>query len=154
VLLSAQDVNGQQKIIRRKIVLSEDPAKVSQKAAAAKDAKQPAAEDPALNYKAKRLWTKPARTMKEGSAPQRDAAPQTNVDQGFVVDPNAYPYGAAYDPNAAVPVATPQAPAPVYNPYAPTSYDQGAQSGYNTVNMPYPSQEPAYVPDSAANYDY
>jgi hypothetical protein len=137
IILKAQDSEGREKIVRRKVTLLADKAKIAAEAKAAA-----AAKTPALDYKAPRLWKKPGRTQKEGAAAV--AQPEEQAPQQDVAPDN--PYGMGYDPYSAP-------PQPAANPYAPAEQPAG---GYNTVNMPYPSSQPsdAGVPDAAADYDY
>ncbi len=152
IILKAQDINGKEKIVRRKVTLV---SKEEPKVAAPKSAQ----DDTILNYNAPRLWTKPGKTAGPGaqeavageeapatsgvgtfsitdsSVPATAAAPATDAaasDSAYALNPNdPLLSGTDYSAPAAAPAAATAAPA--------------ANLAGDT---PYPSQAP--VEDAAA----
>ena len=142
--LTARDVMGGKRTIRRQIEVACTSQKPAEKTTAAK-------EDSSLNYKTARLWNKPARIMKAAPAaaaapevtdpfaatvPATDAANAYAVQNSGVTDPYAA-YGAQMtDPYAAqgTGVSNPYATQPgtgVSNPYA-TQQGTGVSNPYAT----------------------
>lgn len=131
--LTARDVMGGKRTIRRQIEVACTSQKPAEKTTAAK-------EDSSLNYKTARLWNKPARIMKAAPAaaaapevtdpfaatvPATDAANAYAVQNSGVTDPYAA-YGAQMtDPYAA------QQGTGVSNPYA-TQQGTGVSNPYAT----------------------
>ncbi len=152
IILKAQDINGKEKIVRRKVTLV---SKEEPKVAAPKEAH----DDTILNYNAPRLWTKPGKTAGPGAqemvADQEASAP-TGVGTFSVTD-------SSVPSTATAPAADTAAADSAYalNPNDPllsgTDYSAPAAAAPATVapavqkpagNAPYPSQVPA---EGAAN---
>ncbi len=139
--LTATDVMGGKRTIRRQIEVACTNAQPAQKATAS-------TQDKKLNYKTARLWNKPARIMKSAPAQQAEpeivdpfatentatqAADAYAMQNSGVTDPYAA-YGAGTTDPYAVPAASAQGG--VTNPYAAPA----AQGG---VTNPYAAQQPA-----------
>lgn len=139
--LTATDVMGGKRTIRRQIEVACTNAQPAQKATAS-------TQDKKLNYKTARLWNKPARIMKSAPAQQAEpeivdpfatentatqAADAYAMQNSGVTDPYAA-YGAGTTDPSAVPAASAQGG--VTNPYAAPA----AQGG---VTNPYAAQQPA-----------
>ncbi|MDR1124198.1 MAG: hypothetical protein LBL61_06415 [Elusimicrobiota bacterium] len=161
IVLKAKDIDGREKIVRRKVVLTGNAPKGAKPVAAAAAA---AGARSAADYKVKRLWAKPVRT----AGPAANAAPVDNAQ------PAVDNQSAGYDPYAPVPAIDGQpynaSEAPLYRmPVMPSGY--GADSGQQPASVNpiqndapgaaqapavgYPAQLPAEeVPVNAADYDY
>ena len=139
--LTATDVMGGKRTIRRQIEVACTNAQPAQKATAS-------TQDKKLNYKTARLWNKPARIKKSAPAQQAEpeivdpfatentatqAADAYAMQNSGVTDPYAA-YGAGTTDPYAVPAASAQGG--VTNPYAAPA----AQGG---VTNPYAAQQPA-----------
>lgn len=139
--LTATDVMGGKRTIRRQIEVACTNAQPAQKATVS-------TQDKKLNYKTARLWNKPARIMKSAPAQQAEpeivdpfatentatqAADAYAMQNSGVTDPYAA-YGAGTTDPYAVPAASAQGG--VTNPYAAPA----AQGG---VTNPYAAQQPA-----------
>lgn len=151
LILKAEDSQGREKIVRRKVELLGKESKD----AAVKQAKPKAAvKEKILDYSSPRLWAKPNRVAKEGASEVQEAdysAPAAMVQSSMPADTYmeqdpllSGQNAGAYNPAAAAP--------------ANAGYDAQTGTAYDSVNMPYPSQQPAEdgatVPDSAADYNY
>jgi hypothetical protein len=150
IVLKAKDVDGREKILRRRVMLTGNAPKGAKPVDAAATA---AGARSATDYKAKRLWTKPVRT----------AGPAANVaqdDDAGAAQPDAAGQNAGgYDPYAPVPAidGAPYGAAetPSYRtPVMPAGYGQPAPQNASAP-IDYPAQQPAEdIPTNAAIYDY
>lgn len=125
IILRATDVDGREKVVRRKVELLESAA---QKEKAAKAAKQPASTDPKLDYTKKRLWTKPAAIRQSGADKLESAAAAAVSGEDFMME---QPAGMPMDDYGLSTYST----GDYANP-ASTDTSMGYNTGYNTVNMP------------------
>jgi len=111
IILRAKDIDGREKVVRRRVNLTGETVKAPKlSAAASSSAKGP-------DYKAARLWKQPAAVRKAGAA---EAAGDENIAEDEM----------QYNP-----------------PSLPTGYGAAGNTGYNSVNMPFPAQVPS-------EYDY
>lgn len=147
IILRAKDVDGREKIVRRKVELLQTKKAEAKPAKTAKGAKAAAAgENSKLDYTKKRLWSKPEAIRKSGA----DALADVSAEDNFAMEqPSSMPaddfgfdtYGT--DASAAVNDAA-------YG--TADSFNQGGVDGGvpSTVNMP----GAAYDVNDPDNYNY
>jgi hypothetical protein len=125
LVLKATDADGREKVIRRKVTLAGGKRlKTSPDAASLKEK--------SMNYKARRLWTKPNRIQKEATA----AVSQTVTNDYTMSGGDASginPYASSPDGYGAVNIPSYQPPQP------PSQQDAGQSSDLN--NIPYDDYE-------------
>jgi hypothetical protein len=147
LVLKAQDIDGREKIVRRRVTLTGNAPKSAKPVAVAAGEARSAAD-----YKTKRLWTKPARA----AGPAANAAPA--VEAPPAADNQA---AGGYDHYAPVPAIDGQpynaSQTTVYMPpVMPAGYGaEGGRQPEAQTQIGYPAQLPAEeVPANAADYDY
>ncbi|WP_424244078.1 hypothetical protein Dip510_001268 [Elusimicrobium posterum] len=127
VMLTAIDSNNQSKVLRRSVEIT--AAQTTTKKASSSTAKASA-----LNYKAKRLWTRPGRRNFSASANAAANTPTqtTTPENNFPSEAPADPYGAG-----------------TYDPYGAGTTDPGAQQQQPGVTDPYGAgtYDPYYYED-------
>lgn len=127
IILRAKDVDGREKIVRRKVELLQTKKAEAKPAKAAKAAAS--SNEPKLDYTKKRLWTKPEALRQSGAAAVADVPAEDNFAMEQPASMPADDFGFnSYGADA----ADGAAPAP-----AGDSYAQGVDGGVpGTVNMP------------------
>ncbi len=154
MILTATDTAGKDKVVRRKVeLIGKDAPK---KAVAAKQPKA-AGADAKLNYETPRLWAKPARHEKAGSAAVIGAEAALAQDEVLAGDEytDDLDFPAEPAPAAAPAAAAPSAVYPTtvapydYNTVAPADELAPSAAAPDTSADPYPSQLPE---DDALDY--
>lgn len=158
IILKAQDVNGKEKIVRRKVTLV---SKEEPKVAAPKEAH----DDTILNYNAPRLWTKPGKTAGPGAQEEiaGQEAPAANEVGTFAITDSSVPAtatapaadAAANDSAYALSPNDPLLSGTDYSAPAATAAPAAASAAQApSANAPYPSQVPSEgtADDQIQNY--
>lgn len=143
IILKAQDVNGKEKIVRRKVtLLGKDEPKVA--------APKQAADDTILNYNAPRLWTKPSKKAGPGAeevVAQEAAIPATNGVNTFAITDSSAPVtgtpAAAPGTNDSAYALSPNDPLLSGTDYSAPAAATAPAANSATANTPYPAQAPS-----------